>query len=375
MGSCRRGYFRLVKASVWGVTSPIGIRKMKIEEMKIAVYGAGAMGTVLGALLTKGGLKVDLITRNRAHVEGMKKKGATIVCEGDGKEERISVNAILPNEMDTCYDLIFLMTKQRHNREILTDLLPYLKEDGIVCTTQNGLPEPSVADIIGDSRTYGAATSFGATFIGEGTVALTSKLEGMSMEVGGYQNDGAKTELLKEVLSYAGKAIGKDNFVKEGDLMGARWSKLAINAAFSGLSVTTGLTFGEVAKKHKTRKLALGILRECMAVAKASGVTLAKMQGHDMEKMLGGNGPLKRFTAYMVLPFAMKKHKKLRSGMLMDVQNGRRCEIDFINGVVVKEGYKVGVGTPLCSQLVEIVHGIEDGLYETDYKNVDFFEI
>lgn len=57
---------------------------MKREEIKIAVYGAGAMGTVLGALLTKGGLKVDLITRNQAHVEGMKKKGATIVCEGDG---------------------------------------------------------------------------------------------------------------------------------------------------------------------------------------------------------------------------------------------------------------------------------------------------
>lgn len=348
---------------------------MKIEEMKIAVYGAGAMGTVLGALLTKGGLKVDLVTRNQAHVDGMKKKGATILCEGDGRELCIPVNAILPSEMQAGYDVVFLMTKQRHNKEILTGLLPFLKEGGVVCTTQNGLPEPSVAAIIGCNRTYGAATSFGATFIGEGTVALTSKLEGMSMEVGGYQNDGSKTVLLKEVLSYAGKAIGKEDFVKEGDLMGARWAKLAINAAFSGLSVTTGLTFGEVAKKHKTRKLALGILRECMAVAKASGVTLAKMQGHDMEEMLGGNTPLKRFVAYTVLPFAMKKHKKLRSGMLMDIQNGRRCEIDFINGVVVREGEKVGVETPLCSQLVEIVHGIEDGLYETDYKNTDFFEI
>jgi 2-dehydropantoate 2-reductase len=348
---------------------------MKKEEMKIAVYGAGAMGTVLGALLTKGGLKVDLITRNQAHVEGMKEKGATIVCEGDGKQENIPVNAMLPSEMHEKYDVIFLMTKQRQNKEILTGLLPCLKDESVVCTTQNGLPEPSVAAIVGNHRTYGAATSFGATFIGEGAVALTSKLEGMSMEVGGYQNDGAKTELLKEVLSHAGKAIGKEDFVKEGDLMGARWAKLAINAAFSGLSVTTGLTFGEVAKKHKTRKLALGILRECMSVAKASGVTLAKMQGHDMEKMLGGKTPLKRFVAYTVLPFAIKKHKKLRSGMLMDVQNGRRCEIDFINGIVVREGEKVGVDTPLCRQLVEIVHGIEDGLYEIDYKNADFFEI
>jgi 2-dehydropantoate 2-reductase len=91
--------------------------------------------------------------------------------------------------------------------------------------------------------------------------------------------------------------------------------------------------------------------------------------------MLGGNTVTQRFLAYEILPFAMRKHKKLRSGMLMDVQNGRKCEIDFICGVVVKEGEKVGVETPLCRQIVEIVHGIENGLYETDYKNVDFFEI
>lgn len=349
---------------------------MRAIEARIAIYGAGAMGTVLGAFLTEGGLAVDLITRNVAHVEGMKSTGAVLVCEGNGGIERsVKVNALLPEEMRGQYDVIFLMTKQRYNQEILTDLLPYIKEDGVVCTTQNGLPEPSVAEIVGAERTYGAATSFGSTFIGGGRVALTSKIEAMSMEVGGYQNDGKKTALLKEILSYVGKVTGNEGFVKEGDLMGARWSKLAINAAFSGLSVLTGMSFGEVAKKGKTRKLALGILRECMAVAKASGVTLAKMQGHDMEKMLGGETLLKRFIAYMVLPFAIKKHKKLLSGMLKDVQSGRKCEIDYVNGVVVKEGERVGVETPLCTKIVEMVHGIENGLYEIDYKNVDFFEI
>ena len=61
--------------------------------------------------------------------------------------------------------------------------------------------------------------------------------------------------------------------------------------------------------------------------------------------------------------------------MLKDVQNGRKCEIDFVDGAVVKEGERVGVETPLCRQIVEIVHGIENGLYEIDYKNVDFFDV
>ena len=342
---------------------------------KIAVYGAGAMGTVLGAMLTLGGAgNVTLITRNRAHVKGMKTQGAVIVCEGDKKEISVPVQAITPDEMQGKYDVIFLMTKQRYNAEILTNLQDFMHEKTVVCTTQNGLPEESVAKVIGTERTYGAATSFGATFIGGGKVALTSRMQAMSMEVGGYQNDNAYAPLLTGILSCVGGQIGNENFVKSTDnLLGARWAKLSINAAFSGLSVVTGLTFGEVAKKRKTRKLALCVLRECMAVAKANGVKLAQMQGHDMEKMLGGKTAFKRFIAYMVLPFAMKKHKKLVSGMLKDVQNGRRCEIDFVNGAVVKAGQAVGVETPFNAQIVQLVHEIEDGLCEITYKNADFF--
>ncbi len=348
---------------------------MTAKEAKIAIYGAGAMGTVLGALLTKGGLQVDLVTRNESHVLGLRKTGAIIELQAEEKELCVPVSGIFPDEMGK-YDVIFLMTKQRHNAEIAQFLLAHLRENGVVCTTQNGLPEQSVAEVIGARRTYGAATTFGANFIGEGRVALTSKLQGMSVEVGGYENDGEALPLLTEILSYVGKAIEKEDFVKGTDnLVGARWSKLTINAAFSGLSVVTGLPFGTLAKKRKSRKLALRILRECIAVASAQGVKLAPMQGRDMQKMLGGETAIKRFIAYLVLPFAMRRHKKLLSGMLKDVQNGRKCEIDFINGVVAKEGRKVGVETPLCDKVVELVHGIENGLYEIDYKNVDFLEI
>ena len=351
--------------------------KTDIKTLKIAVYGAGAMGTVLGALLTKGGLtNVQLITRNESHVTALKTKGATLRCSAENKQIKTAVSALFPYEMQGKYDVVFLMTKQRANRETLTDLLPYLHENSVVCTTQNGLPEISVAEVVGNERTYGAVTSFGATFIGEGEVEMTSKFAAMTMEVGGYDNNGEKTALLTEILSYAGNAVGNIAFAKGTDnLAGARWSKLAINAAFSGLSTLTGLTFGKVAQKKKTRKLALAIIRECIAVANANGVSLAKMQGHDVEKLLGGNTALKRMTAYVLLPYAMRKHKRLLSGMLKDLQNGKKCEIDYVTGLVCREGAKCGVETPVCKQVVEMVHGIENGLYEIDYKNTDFFEL
>ena len=348
---------------------------MNVQDAKIAIYGAGAMGTVLGALLTKGGLKnVHLITRNQAHVDGLNKKGALIDCVADHEQIVVAVKALTPTQMQEKYDVIFLMTKQRHNAETLQFLLPYVAENGVICTMQNGLPEESVLAVFGKEKTYGCVASYGAELIGEGKVKLTSQKRAMSMQVGGYQNDGKHTQLLQEILSYAGKAVDNENFAHTTDnLAGARWSKLAINAAFSGLSVMTGLSFGEIAKKRKTKRLALGVLRECMDVASAMDVKLEKMQGHDMQKLLGGRGFFKTQFSLFALPIAMKRHKKLKSGMLKDILSSKRCEIDFVNGVVCKAGRQVCVETPLCEQIVEIVHGIENGLYELTPKNVDFF--
>jgi 2-dehydropantoate 2-reductase len=108
-------------------------------------------------------------------------------------------------------------------------------------------------------------------------------------------------------------------------------------------------------------------------VANASGVKLAPMQGHDMQKLLGGDGFFNRIKGLLLLPIAMKNHKELVSGMLKDVENGRKCEIDFIDGTVERIGREVGVKTPRAEKVVEIVHGIENGLYEISYENVDFF--
>ena len=345
-----------------------------MNKKKIAVYGAGAMGTVLGALLTKTGNEVDLITRNKAHIDGLKTKGAVIRCSAVDKVWEIPVVAFSPDEMTEKYDIIFLMTKQRENKKIVEFLLPYLEPDGIICTTQNGFPERSVAEIIGKERTYGAVLTWGANFVGCGEVELTSTPSAMRMQVGGYENSNERTAEIVELLKPIGREIESEEFVKATDnLAGVRWSKLALNSAFSGLSVVTGLTFGEIAKRRKSLLIAVDILQETLAVANESGVKLEPMQGKDMQKLLGGSKFFARLKGLIILPLAMKKHKNLVSGMLKDLQNGKKCEIDYINGVVVAVGKEFGVETPQNEKVVEITHGIENGLYENSYENVDFF--
>ena len=120
--------------------------------MRSAIYGAGSLGTVMGAFLAKNGVEIDLVNRNKAHVEALKNNGARITGT---VEMTIPVNALLPEEMTGKYDIIFLMTKQLNNRETLSFLKDFLADDGVVVTLQNGIPEDSVAEIVGPERTIG----------------------------------------------------------------------------------------------------------------------------------------------------------------------------------------------------------------------------
>ena len=124
----------------------------RIHAMRTAIYGAGSLGTVMGAFLTKNGVNIDLINRNKDHVAALKENGARVTGTVD---MTVPVSALLPEEMSGRYDIIFLMTKQLNNRETVTFLKDYLAEDGLIVTLQNGIPEDGIAKIIGaDSLGY-----------------------------------------------------------------------------------------------------------------------------------------------------------------------------------------------------------------------------
>ena len=333
--------------------------------MRVAIYGAGAMGTVLGAFIAKNGGEADLITRNREHVAALKAGGAHITGTVDFT---VPVHALLPEEMQGQYDIIFLMTKQRHNAEILRFLLPYIKEDGVVCTTQNGLPEPSVAAVVGEERCCGCAVSWGATFVGRGEAKLTTRTDGLEFALGTLYNNAQKLEAVKAVLSLMGKVSIESNFI------GARWSKLAINCAFSGLSAISGLTYGQICDDKYARRVAHAILNECFSVAKACGIRPGKVQGYDISVLFSYKNCLKRAVANALIPVAMKKHRELVSGMYYDLKAGRRCEADLVNGVISGYGARVCAPATLNCLVQQIVGEIERGEREISPKNIEQFK-
>lgn len=334
--------------------------------MRVAIMGVGSLGTILGAYISKAGKEIDLIDVNKEHVDALNKRGATII----GKILfNVPVKALTPDQMDGIYDLVFYMTKQTYNETALKQLLPHLGPDSVVCTLQNGLPEPAVADVIGKERTIGCTVGWGATWIGAGVSELTSDPGHMEFDVGSI--DGPVTDKVKLAQEYL-QLMCPTNILT--NLMGVRWTKLLTNATFSGMSAALGCTFGEVMDNPFALRCVQYIANESIKVARASGVKMEPIMGYDLGALLGFETDEQRDKTLPVYPKMWGPHRALKASMLQDLEKGRKCEIDAINGVVCAGGRRVGVPTPVNDKVVEIVKGIESGKYKYVFSNLEMFK-
>jgi 2-dehydropantoate 2-reductase len=159
----------------------------------------------------------------------------------------------------------------------------------------------------------------------------------------------------------------------EENFIGTRWSKLLINASFSGMSAVLGCTFGEAAQPHESRRIVQAIIKECIDVCKAGQIRIEPVQGKDIVKLLDYSTPIKRALSFFIIPIAIRKHAKLKASMLQDLEKGKLTEVDAINGAVVAYGKKVGCPTPMNSKVVEIVHLIEQGKLQPSFENLQYF--
>ena len=335
--------------------------------MRTAILGAGALGIIIGALMTKNGKQVDLIDSYQENVDALNADGARVT---GNLELHWPVTALTPQEMKGEYDLILLLTKQTANEMALPRLLPHLHPDSIVCTLQNGIPEDGVAAIIGRERTIGGAVGFGATWLRPGVSELTSTLEAVekfAFEIG--ELDGVvrpRLETVKEILSAAGGTTILTN------LMGIRWTKLLMNATFSGMSAALGCSFRDLLADEKAMTCIAHIADETIKVCHGKGYRMVEMQGADMESL--------ELRSKADIAGKMDLYRKVwgrhnnKASMLQDLEKGNNTEIDYINGVVCRSGRECGIATPFNDKVVEIVKQAEARRTVTDFGNLARFD-
>src|SRR5262245_2842184 len=240
-------------------------------QPRILVMGAGGIGGIVAATLTEVGAAVTAVSTNPAIRAAVEQSGYQVLDDG----EQRAVRGTMAKIPEGSYDLCILATQPPNVEDAARTAEPHLADDAQVVVLQNGLCEDRIAAIVGEERVIGGIVAWGASMAEPGRYERTAA-GGFSIgrPVPRASGDGdADLRRVAELL----EAIGPVTLTQ--NLRGARWSKLALNCAVSALGTIAGEKLGPLVRQRRYRRLALEIMTEAVAVAKAEGITLEKVAG------------------------------------------------------------------------------------------------
>jgi len=329
--------------------------------MRIAVMGAGAIGGITGGMIAKAGEDVTLVDSYPDHVEVINRDGLRII--GELGEHTVKLPAVTPDNLEGEFDLVFLAVKGVDTDDALEQLNDHMTDSAPVVSLQNGINEEHIAEVIGAERTIGASTHYSATFEEPGVVNKTSH--------GGYvtgELDGRMTDRVLEV----GRLLGLVEQTEVTDnIWGHLWSKLLVNVCTNSFGALTGQKFGEFIKDDVGKQLLSVLYTESYDVATSQGVELVKLVSILDPAFLVVRNEEDRERAEPILDImgSPEQFGKMKSSMLQDIERGRKTEIEYLNGYIMKKGAQVDVPTPVNEAIVEMVKEIEAGKRGLDPDN------
>ena len=316
----------------------------------VLVVGAGAIGGVTAAQMTGEVERVVVLDANREHAAGMRDPG--LLVDDLGEERRVPLDAFSdPEELDGPFDFGLVILKAPN----LENALGPLVERGLVDTfvsLGNGLVQERIAGIVGEENLIWGTVEWGATNLGPGHLARTTRGPFVIGEPDGSVRD--RTRLLADALATVDGARVTRN------IRGQVWSKLLVNSSFSGLGAVSGMLYREVVADPEGREVALALWREGYDVGLAQDIELDEVLGVAAESLVV-RGPEDRERADAALETAMDQAGATKASMLQDLERGLKTEVDVINGAVVDKGREFGVDTPVNAGVVELMHSMERG--------------
>ena len=304
--------------------------------MKIAILGAGAMGSAIGALLAKAGNDVTLIDVWKEAVEAINRDGLKIQNKA-GEIAMHKVRAVTsPAQVPGPVDLLLVFVKCYHTVDAVKSALPVLGPDSTVLSLQNGWGNgPRIAELVGRERVVLGVCYHSATVLGPGHVLHAGQGKTFIGEM-----DGAVTPRVQKIAE-AFKAAGLD-LEASAQVLKEIWSKLALNVATLPTSSTIQLTAEKLPNTPEMQSLMRALLLEVVSAAQLQGIALDFTERWNaITGLLGKLAP------------------DTKGSMLQDVENRRRTEIDVMCGAIVEAGQRLGFATPYNNAMLWLVKALE----------------
>jgi 2-dehydropantoate 2-reductase len=237
---------------------------------------------------------------------------------------------------------------------------------------QNCMNEETIAGIVGWGKTLGCiASSITVNLPEPGLVHRGAAKHGAAHTVfRAGEVHGRITERAEEVcrlVAYADSAKVTNN------LWGERWSKLVTNAMQNGISACTGLGGGDMIKSEPIRRFSTRVGSEAIRIGQALGYELEEILHIPPETIARageGDEAAMRACDEQRIKDSGRTAAGQRPSMGQDMQKGRRTEIEFLNGLIVREGDKLGLPSRANAMLTDLVKRVERGELKADPKNI-----
>lgn len=327
--------------------------------MKILVIGAGAIGGSLACLLTQTDANVTILEKNPKVLSVIQEKGVTL-RDGD-KSYNGRVTALAELSGDIKYDCCFSATRAYHLESAVKSVLPYLKPDACVISMNNGVCIDALSEVVGDKNSAWCSINFGAGIESEGCYYI---------KIPGGLTIGSKNGLtlsMRRVIDKLNEVIP----VKVTDnIVGALYSKMLINSCITSTAVVSGDTLGDILSTKAGKRVFVGIIREGMRVAKASGIKVPNYGKGLNYKLFASKNPIGAMYRSIVFPHLKKKYGGRTSATLEALKRGTKTEIDYFNGYVVSLAERYGLDVPVNKAIVECVKMVESDLSQIKSENI-----
>ena len=333
---------------------------------KIAVLGAGAMGSSVSADLTQAGLDVTVIDQWPAQVEALNANGLHIkMTDGELQTPMRALHLCDLASANLEFDIVFLTVKSNDHRWMTEFIKPYLKADGVIVAIQNGMNDESIASIVGRDRTIGCAVELSAEIFTPGLVKRNTTHKITWMTVG--ELDGSYTPRVREIesiLSNVGRCDVTNN------IYGAKWTKLIANTMTMGPFGLLGLGNSEAANLPGMFDISVKLGKESLAVGTALGYRMEPIFGLRADEFAGSSDE-NLVTAMKTL---LGHVRGGRTAPIHDHIKGRTSEMEFIPGLVAKKGRELGIVTPFNDAVVEIDRKINKREIKMDRSNFELLK-
>jgi 2-dehydropantoate 2-reductase len=330
----------------------------------ILVWGAGAIGGTIGAILKRAGHDVTFVDIELEHVAAIRDPNRGMRILGPVAPMVVSAPAFAPSELEGTWQQIFLAVKAHHTEAAALALRPHLASDGYVVSLQNGLCEEVIAQVVGNERTVGAFINFYADWIGAGEIMFSNR---GAVVVG--EMDGRETPRLKKL--HALMQLFDPDALQTQDIRSYLWGKLAYSALLSAQGICN-LGIADTLARPELLPLWRDLAGEVTDVARAERIKPRGFNGFDPDAFGRGGSEAQARSSVAAMVAFNRPNTKTHSGVWRDLAVRKRkteCVVKF--AAVVAAGRKHGISCPKLAGLIAMIREVEEGGRALSDGNLD----